>query len=118
MQTKFFNFGNEETFHFFKWISESGRADQFIEGAFTNAQADEWLKLGAGVAEALRDALAGELQEVIADELSGVDEANPQNLSELLLIIAAERIDCGRAAEALLIRASKWNPDKQLPEFQ
>jgi len=108
MQTKFFNFGNEETFHFFKWISESGRADQFIEGAFTNAQADEWLKLGAGVAEALRDALAGELQEVIADELSGVDEANPQNLSELLLVVAAERIDCGRVAEALLIRAGKW----------
>jgi hypothetical protein len=40
MSVPFFNFGNDETFHFFHWICQSvhGGPDALIEEAFTQAE--------------------------------------------------------------------------------
>jgi hypothetical protein len=35
-----------------------------------------------------------------------------------LLILSFDRIACQRVAEALLIQAGKWHPDKEVPEVE
>jgi hypothetical protein len=51
MSIQFFDFGNSETFHFFRRVSESGKVNpaDVIERAFKQAETSEWLKIGENV---------------------------------------------------------------------
>lgn len=64
---QFFNFGNDESFHFFKWVCESGLVDvqRLIDEAFQNAEHDKWLEIGTCVSWVVRDKLADLLQDVL-----------------------------------------------------
>jgi hypothetical protein len=77
-----------------------------------------------------RDILAEQLRRLLVDALDppldpfcevAAEVGNVGNSKESLwhplLALAATRINCGVTAEALLIRAGKWAPDKYPPEL-
>ena len=127
---EFFDFGNSLTFHFFKWITESGQATPqiLVTEAFEKAETDTEHFADEDVCIIVRDVLAHRLAELLADVASDQD-ADPACAPELgnvwnsrealwkpLLADAFAAIDCGAAAQALLIRGGKWNPSKEPPE--
>jgi hypothetical protein len=125
---QFFDFGNSVTFHYFKWVSESGQADPdaLIGEAFRKAETDTEHFPGEDVCMVVRDNLAGLLTELLADVVPDVadDSAfplggvwnSPESLWKPILAHAIWTVDCQAVAEALLIRAGKWNPSKEPPE--
>lgn len=139
MAVEFFNFGNDETFHFFKWICESRKfsPDALIVDAFKQAESldvIEALKVDRGdICYVLKDRLGVMLENIlfhkVAYELDTEEmglkigdiwlEGGEPTLDSLLQPISAlalKRIDCDVVAEALLIRAGKWAPGKGLPK--
>lgn len=135
MSMQFFNFGNSETFHFFKWVSESGQVvsengqdlQGLIDKAFQEAEGDAFFKMDVDVCYVVKEKLADLLYDVIweivpdldPDVAPGIGEVGigPGSLWLPILSIALERIDCHTVAEALLIRAGKWAPSKESPEI-
>jgi hypothetical protein len=70
MSVQFFNFGNQQTFHYFDWLTRSGSVDtdQLIARAFEELakNTDDQITLteeAMGTSEALRDVLARQLRE-------------------------------------------------------
>jgi hypothetical protein len=129
---QFFNFKNEETYHFFKWVSESGVVDPagMIRDAYQRLETavDELTEQSLGLCYAARDQLADLLVDVLHDDLPG-DRSflgpqigqvgrNAESLWGPLLALALNRVDCHAAAEALLIQAGKWAPIKETPEIE
>jgi hypothetical protein len=128
---QFFSFGNDETYHFFKWVTESGLVDvdALIAQAFKDAEDDEWLKRGFSVSSTLREKLSSILLETMLSQSPNLELVDPdlachrvddtgESLWMPILGLAFQRIDHGRVAEALLIRAGKWNPDKTIPTVE
>src|SRR6478735_4101238 len=78
MEIEFFNFGSNETFHFFKWITESGQVDlqSLIDEAFKRAETDDFLEMGMGVCETVRPILADVLEEKLDDIMSDMTNEN------------------------------------------
>ena len=129
MGMQFFNFGSQETFHFFKWVTESGclKTDELIAKAMQQVEGDEMFEMGVSVSDVARDKLAELLEEALDDvKMDALDDIegpeigcvwnDPASLWKPLLTLAFYQIDCRAVAEALLIRAGKWAPDKELPE--
>jgi hypothetical protein len=152
MTTEFFNFHNDETFHFFKWVTESGLVDvdALISNAMQGVIAEAFVApLEVDFSHAYRDALTYILTDLLesvamglgfsdsADfswEIGNVQTPNARTLYpakteanihtadsaalwQPLLRLAFKRVDRQAIAEALLIRAGKWAPDKELPEI-
>jgi hypothetical protein len=134
---QFFDFGNSETFYFFRWISESRLVspNEMIAKAFGRAETDVWLKMGEDVSVVLKDMLAKELTDLLGDIEANYDPDSPwpasvndsdypaefgeyRSLWIPLLVLSFDRIDCQRVAEALLIQAGKWNLSKEIPGFE
>jgi hypothetical protein len=137
LSTQFFNFGNDETFHFFKWVSEGGQVDRnaIIRFAYQKAEAhDDENFEDDDICIVVRDILHNHLDQMLngfGDALGigdwpGIGEVatmpnapNGQAFDTLwrpLLALTFSRIDCRAVAEALLIQAGKWAPSKQRPE--
>jgi len=136
----FFNFGNQETFHFYKWIMESEQVNvnDLIAKAFTDAENDEWFKMGDDVCNAVRDALAAALEEMVARVANDVPTYqvmltvepqevaphigdvwnSPESLWLPILALGLSSIDCKTVALAILIEKGKWAPSKELPEVE
>jgi hypothetical protein len=122
----FFNFGNEETYHFFMWVAEGGSVDpqQLILSAYDAAEKSED-RLTAGVlghCHVVRKELARLLQYEVLYEaapwnadvgpglaIGNVDE-RPESLWEPILALALARIDYQTVAEAMLSRFGEWAP--------
>ncbi len=123
---EFFNFGNQETFHFFTWVAKSGRVniDSLIEKAYKRAEnPDNDLFPEGEICVVVRDHLTEELVgvlEILAPwDISEVEFGkvllNPLNnysLWQPIFANAVARIDCTAVAQAFLIRAGKWAPSK------
>jgi hypothetical protein len=73
--------------------------------------------------------LAGQLQELLADalpldfpyedgfyEIGAVGDSD-DSLWQPLLALAAQNIEYGAVAEALVIRAGKWAPETEIPDI-
>lgn len=134
LSMQFFNFTNEETFHFFKWVTDSGQVDPkaLIEEADSSVEADTEHFEEEAICVVARDILARPLYVLLEDALEPLhgtladaaeaEVGNVWNSKELLwlplLALAAVRVDCGATAQALLIRAGKWAPDKDLPDIR
>ena len=139
MTTQFFNFGNNETFHFFTWICARTPPDldALIDEAFQRAETledDEFED--EDICEIAKERLARRLHEILFEEVAphldpdvnpleigtiGFDSPVRPSADSLLLpifAIALQQIDFGAVAEALLIRAGKWSPSKTLPEIR
>jgi hypothetical protein len=137
MPTEFFNFGNDETFHFFKWIcGNPAGPDALVRDAFRAAETpgeDEFP--GEDICYAVRNRLRAKLEEILwnaapdADsDTSGLeigdvwlDSSGRPKADALwlpILSLALARIDCQTVAEALLVRVGRWNPSKELPEAE
>jgi hypothetical protein len=126
---RFFNFSNDETFHFFKWVSESGQVDPtaLIADAYAKIKPEENV-LDESCCVLARDILAERLQDIMNDALPlntpseaceiGVVRNDDESLWAPLLVIAAERICFVLVAQALLIQASKWAPDTDIPKMR
>ena len=74
MTMEFFNFGNDETFHFFKWICESGQADanDLIANAYKEAEAladDEFEE--ENICIVVRNHLANTLRDLLWEAAPG-----------------------------------------------
>jgi hypothetical protein len=131
MAVEFFNFGNDETYHFFRWVTDGGRInpDELIAEALEQVEGDELYKMGMDVSSVAKDNLAAILKERLEDlgdataftrmsnEIGEVD-GNPESLFEPLLKLAIDRIDLHAAAEAMFIRAGKWAPDRERPDIK
>jgi hypothetical protein len=123
---QFFNFGNDQTYHFFKWVTESGmvKPDELIAKAQQQVEGDEWFKMGMDVSSVARDKLSELLKDVLYDA-HGLQEGEHeiglvwQSDEALLMPImhyALNQIATDAVAEALLIAAGKWAPNRDLPE--
>ena len=130
MGTAFFNFWNAQTFQFFVWVTESGRADTeaLITKALGLVEEDEWFEMGMDVSTVARDKLADELEAILEglrdeagvsdlDEIGNVD-ASAQSFFKPILQLAINDIQLGSVAQALLMRAGKWAPDRERPSAQ
>jgi hypothetical protein len=131
MAVEFFNFGNDETYHFFRWAIDGGciNPDELIAEALEQVEEDELYKMEMDVSSVAKDNLADILKERLeelgdakvftrmSNEIGEVD-GSPQSLFEPLLKLAIDRIDLHAAAEAMLIRARKWAPDRERPEMK
>ena len=122
-RVQFYNFGNEETYHFFRWVSESGQVDplELIDRAIREAGPDEELDKGAGVSSEVKDSLAEILSELLWEQAPDLDpdlgeyeigtvQDGPDWLLNPILSNALTRIDCQAVAVALLIQAGRWAP--------
>jgi hypothetical protein len=129
----FYNFHNNETYHFFVWLTESGTVDlsKLIRQAFDAVEGDPWYEMGDDISRVqLGGILQNLLEEYMIDFDADLDEAaiedlwkddSPSNTRCLFLPIfslALSRIDYLSVAEAILIQHGKWNPEKHLPELQ
>jgi hypothetical protein len=130
--TTFFNFGNDETFHFFTWVT-GGDFDvpAMIAEAFHAAETpDNEHSPDEDVCIVVRDKLAARLEDLLADavpdcafdaapEIGNVSHAPGERDRALwlpILACALDGIDCAVVAEALLIQARKWAPSGEIPE--
>jgi hypothetical protein len=134
---KFFNFGNGETFHAFQWVTncKALNVDAMIAAAF-DAVKPEDLDISDTCEEA-RDQLSEHLEELFEAQFSGLAErcdadyvdgykwcaftdVPDGSTNSLLFPILAQgmrNIDFPVLAEALLVRAGKWNRDLQRPDI-
>ncbi len=137
MAIEFFNFVNQETFHFFQWICKSvpSGPEALIADAFKRADEPGEMEFpGEDVCYAVRDRLAEILEKILDDVASTLDiddelleigtvwtdeQGRPvgKALWQPILALAFGQIDCRTVAEALLIRHGKWNPSQEPPEI-
>jgi hypothetical protein len=139
MAVEFFNFGNEETFHAFKWVSECGHPmadpESLIDAAYKDAETsadhfddeDGCVMVRDHLAERLRIALDEIAKAETAPDHLGMTEefqigrvwknAGARWLVLPLLFYGLARLNYVALAEALLIRAGKWAPSKEPPEI-
>lgn len=135
---KFFNFVNQPTYWFFRWVTESDDVDvddlitSAMNGVETNSDY-EWIQ---DVSIAARDNLTETLESLFQSMLNHhikldlplppLDECDAQDddmstdgegLVTLLICHAVSQVYCGVVATAILTRAGKWNPDLSLPEL-
>jgi hypothetical protein len=123
---QFFNFGNDQTYHFFQWVSRSGMIDpkELISKAMEQVEDDDWFKMGSDVSTVARDKLADLLEELLEEVTGMVSDEWPigavgpsdEALTAPILQAALNQIDFHAVATALLISAGKWAPDRELPE--
>jgi hypothetical protein len=134
MSVQFFNFGNQQTFHYFDWLTRSGSVDtdQLIARAFEELakNTDDQITLteeAMGTSEALRDVLARQLRERLeailplqadlwAGPWIGDVDGSEESLWTVILYDAARDIDLHAVAQALLIRSGNWAPSNERPE--
>jgi hypothetical protein len=131
---EFFNFGNSTTYHVFKWLTESGHVDPdgLIAAAMAKVEGDPWFEMGVSVSEVTRDKLADDLEDVVLNLAAAwapvdFDSAEPGDVQVFddagdalfgaILHMAVAEIWYHPLAEALLIRARKWAPDRSRPEI-
>lgn len=126
---QFFNFVNEPTFHFFKWVTESDQVDvdTLVRQAFDGVEKTESHQMGFSVSESAREALGKLLMHhldewtsdfdfLVDEETIGSVTQTQESLFRPLLKWALDHIYFETVAEALLRRASKWAPDRERPE--
>lgn len=130
MATEFFNFGNSQTYHFFKWVTHPNALDisKLVKEAFEAVEGDEWFQLDCPSQVAKRK-LAKKLGEIL-DELAGGWEAtevegwdignviagSEEDLFRPILRLAVSEIDVYAVAEAVLVQQRRWAPDTDIPE--
>jgi len=123
----FFNFGNHETYHFFQWVRHRG--PELVNKAFADLDVGDLDPSGLMDADlpscyAAKDKLAVILDDIInraklatGCELHGLfGEPGPGDelrlLTGPLLDMTLDGIATSAVAEALLIDANKWAPDR------
>jgi hypothetical protein len=125
---EFFNFGNQQTYHFFCWVTENFDTSAQVRGAFARAGEEvshEWSDL-------VEDALAERLGEMLEDErldaghesedtapcIGDVSPPEPESLFEPILAQALRGIDMRAVAEAVLLLHRKGFPASSAPEVK
>jgi hypothetical protein len=137
-RVQFFDFGTTETYLFFRWVRESGEVDAptLIARAFDLVEGNAWFKMGEDVSTVAKDTLSALLVTLLEERgarltLSGeggavraVDWEHQHEAHTSLVALASRvladgfhRVDFEAVAEALLIDAGKWAPDKEPPEI-
>ena len=129
MSSTFFNFRNDASYHFFMWLTESGKVDtdKLIRESYGIAEDDKWIEMGADVCYGVRDKLAESLDSILVTLLGdfGVGECDEIGVFDFpetpmlnaILYQAAQSIDTRTVAVAILMRAGRWTPSKELPEI-
>jgi hypothetical protein len=124
---EFFNFINEPSFHFFKWVTESGAIDlpALVAQAMKQVEEDKGFQMGMDVSWAAKSQLASLLEETLWDRLwhswcgeIGQVDATVESLTEPLLALSLYQIVFPVVAEAILRDHGKWAPDRELPEVK
>ena len=138
---QFYNFGNDETFHFFQWVVHSGlvSSDDLIKQAYDQVEKNDWYERGMDISnlahdeltkilDALLDKLADDWVESIGVSLA-LPDSNVDDMAEsedygsvdalfMPFIVKFVRSVCpSTVAKALLIRARKWAPDRDRPKL-
>lgn len=138
---RFYNFGNQETYHFVMWLLHSGQVDprELVTKAFDKVESNSLYELGMDPSTCARDELGGLLNALLEDRFNGwaattaapllsletdsiqeYEEAESRyaedgSLFMPIVVNAVNRIDTFSAAHALLIWADKWAPDRERP---
>jgi hypothetical protein len=127
MAVRFFNFGSDESYHFFEWLRQHRDVPALVAKAMKEVEVNEWFKMGEDVSRVARDQLAGIVEEELENLIGDGTDYDPNFIEKAddvgalvkpLLAIASGRIDFGAVAEALLIDAGKWNPDPNPPAVE
>ena len=127
---RFFNFGNQQTYHFFQWVVHSKQVDyeRLIARAFEQVAASAFMEMDLATAHLLKKQLEQLLREslekvkkswfdkhklnwqryTIQECATNDDYAEADALFVALLEHAAERIAFDTAAEALLRKTGNW----------
>jgi hypothetical protein len=146
MPIEFFDFGSHETYLFFQWIVENSPSipDVLIADAFDKAEKRP-RGIEFSISHTVRDRLAEILDDILtlailqhfprpgtvqtypirAVRTRGgkvkeyhIERTTAEALFNSVAIHALDRIDWKALAEALLIRAGKWVPDKKPPKAE
>lgn len=136
-KVQFFDFVNQETYQFFIWVTEFSGLDltALLKKAFDLVEKDPLFEMDLDVSNVARHTL-GKLLEEQFWELFGVGDLEDFESMGLglccpevehlrsklhvlirpLLALTLKQICFEVAAEAILIREGKWNPDRERPE--
>jgi hypothetical protein len=130
MAAHFFNFWNRESYHFFCWCSHDSRRSKvghLIHEAFNRLPQNEWYKMDVDTAYCLKEELGKLLEQELEDLALNVGWTEDFTIGDVdsgedslwlpVLSDAMSNIDTETVAEALLIRAGKWAPEKLPPEL-
>jgi hypothetical protein len=122
MAETFFNFSNNETYHFFQWLRLRG--PELVSKAFADLDADDLMDADLPSCYAAKDKLTVILNDIIDQTKQDADcdhdgcyFGEPGRGDDLrlltgpLLEMALESLATWAVAEALLIDANKWAPD-------
>jgi hypothetical protein len=121
-----FYFRDPETYHFFRWVLVAKEPDSLVAKAMKDCEHTDRFE-DEDVCLSARDALIDTLQNMLddlksawtvtdADEIGEVTE-DVESVLKPILNLALERICLQNVAEALLRRAGKWAPSRELPEI-
>ena len=132
MPVEFFDFGSQEAYCLFSWITTERKDDleSLIAKAFELAESEPMFDGGLSPSICARDALA----DFLSDEyLPGEFEKNGlfadlgcnlqngtedlRSITERFVVLAANRVSYTSVAEALLRHCEKWAPDRERPEI-
>src|SRR5258708_5663223 len=116
---------NDQTYHFFRWVCASGQVDTeaLVAEAFRTAEANADHSLEEDIRFAVRDRLAERLEQLLAEtaphttapeharRIGDVDDS-PESLWIPIFASARLGISCPLVAEALLIQAGRWVPNR------
>jgi hypothetical protein len=138
-KTRFFNFWNAQTYHFYQWVAEGGsvNAGDLVRKAMDGVESHEGYEIGMDVSTVARDVLAGLLRELLENTLADDDRGPGLHITSLdelpeigavgdsafllwgpILADALSGIVFEAVAQALLIREGKWVPDRNRPEVE
>lgn len=117
---QFFNFHNEQSFHFFKWVTDGGGVDAsaMVAKALSRPGSEDSVPMGRENIEAAHAKLRGWLIDLVEtvtgfglDKPTGIGSpagGGPDAFTRPLLHDAVRKIHFGAVAEALMRINGKW----------
>jgi hypothetical protein len=136
-KVRFFDFVNGETYVFFTWVTEGGGLNlmALLNETFEQVEKDELFEMGVDLSTVAKRKLAALLNAQLCDLLDVGEEDGFEGISSWvcsseearrrsnldfltlpLLVRSLDQIRFDVAAQAILIREGKWNPDRERPE--
>jgi len=131
-QVQFFDFANRPTYLFFRWVREGGGGQDpiaLVSAAMNAAEHEDFFEIDGDVSSASHGALTKLLGTVLDglcdaancerhEDTGAPVDPDPEWMMGALLFDAIGHIILSDVAQAMLVEAGKWNPDRDIPEAE
>jgi len=128
---EFYDFVNQQTYHFFTWVTKGGMVDvsDLVAKAMEQVEGNYGFQIGMDVSTTAKRELADLLEERLLELLDvgdlqdalgvvGTVDASLDSLTGPLLALSVNQIYFDVTAEAILRQRGKWSPDTERPEIK